>query len=104
MCCCLNLMFRMSSKENAKRRFEIGLYEFLDRLRSANIHFTLASYREETVMIQISVPGERWEVEFLKDGGAEVERFRSDGRISDRSEIEVLFTKFGESENSASPN
>jgi len=72
------------------------LLEFINRLRAAKIYFTLASIREEAVMVQISVPGERWEVEFLDDGKIEVERFRSSGQISDGREIEVLFKDFGD--------
>lgn len=79
----------------------VGLYEFLERLRSARIHFTLATYRNDTVMVQISVPGERWEVEFFGDGSVEIERFRSDGQISDRSALEILFTDFADTGNSA---
>lgn len=72
------------------------LLAFLDRLRESKIHFSLASHREGAIMIQITVPGERWEVEFLGDGSVEVERFRSDGQISDQSALETLFEQFAE--------
>lgn len=47
-------------------------------------------------MIQIAVPGERWEVEFFPDDGVEVERFRSDGTMGDHTELDLLFTNFAE--------
>jgi hypothetical protein len=74
------------------------LIEFLNRLREAGIHFTLASYRDEAVMVQTAVPGERWEVEFLLDGKIEIERFRSSGEIFDEKELEVLFKEFSDAQ------
>ena len=47
-------------------------------------------------MILVNVPGAYWEIEFLEDGGVDVERFRSDGTISGQEAIEELFTDFGE--------
>jgi hypothetical protein len=79
----------------------LGLYEFIEQLRSEKIHFDLASYRADAIMIQIAVPGERWEVEFFPNGTVEVERFRSDGRISGPSELDLLFTTFAETNSSA---
>ena len=32
-------------------------------------------------MVNIALPGERWEVEFFPDRGPEIEIFRSDGEI-----------------------
>jgi hypothetical protein len=56
---------------NSPEKEYSGLSEFLQRLRSAKIHFSLASHREDVVMVQIAVPGERWEVEFLADGSVD---------------------------------
>jgi hypothetical protein len=72
------------------------IWEFLNRLRQAKIHFILASHRDDTIMVQIAVPGERWKVEFMPDGKLEIERFRSDGQIAGHREIEVLFRDFGD--------
>lgn len=58
-----------------------NLLAFLEKLRSAHVHYELASHRSNAIMVLISVPGERWEVEFLTDGTVEVEKFRSDGNI-----------------------
>ena len=50
-------------------------------LERGKIHYTLQSCRDEAIMVLVTVPGERWEVEFLADGSVEVERFISDGEI-----------------------
>ncbi len=69
---------------------------FLRRLEEARIHFTLTSVREGAVMVQVTVPGERWEVEFFPDHKREVEVFRSDGSIGDASLLEGLFNEHGD--------
>ena len=33
------------------------------------------------VMVEIAIPGERWEVEFEDDGSIEIEIFKGDGEI-----------------------
>jgi hypothetical protein len=67
--------------------------DFLDRLDAADMHYTLASVREGAVVVGITVPGERWEVEFFKDGDVEVEVFKSNGEIGDLSSVEELFDR-----------
>lgn len=57
------------------------LQAFLTRLKATNTHFDLASVREGAVMVVVTLPGERWEVEFFADRKPEVEIFRSDGHI-----------------------
>ena len=70
------------------------LLDFIQRLYAAGLSYRLKSTRPESVCVEVSVPGERWEVEFMDDGGIEIERFRSDGGISDESAIEVLFRDY----------
>jgi hypothetical protein len=70
------------------------LLAFLNRLDKSNFSYRLSHIREETVAIELTVPGERWEVEFFPDGRVEVERFRSDGHIADESVLDELFTTF----------
>jgi len=57
------------------------LLAFLRRLEAARIHYTLRHSRDDAVMVEIAVPGERWEVDFLEDGDVDVEVFRSDGGV-----------------------
>ena len=67
------------------------LTSFLIELERSGISFTLAHNRDEGITVNVAVPGERWEVEFLDDGSIEVERFISNGEISD----EMLTHLFG---------
>jgi hypothetical protein len=47
-------------------------------------------------MVEIAVPGQRWEIEFMEDGTMEIERFISNGIIYDESELNVLFNEFSD--------
>jgi hypothetical protein len=67
------------------------LTSFLDRLDEADIFYTLTSIREGAIGVNISVPGERWEVEFLDDGDVEVEVYLSEGELRDFDSVESLF-------------
>lgn len=71
-----------------------NLEEFLSRLERSRIHFQLARVRAGHVMVQIAVPGERWEVEFGEQGQVEVEVFRSDGAIPGSEALLELFRRF----------
>ncbi len=66
------------------------LIEFLERLENENIYYRLNKVRD-SVMTEIAVPGERWEVEFFADGHIEIEKFRSDGEILDETALDTLF-------------
>jgi hypothetical protein len=53
-------------------------------------------------MVEIAVPGQRWEVEFMDDGSIEIEKFISSGQIfvckeiHQCKEIEELFSEFSD--------
>ena len=68
------------------------LFDFLDLLESRKIYFTLSRSRD-SVLVEVSVPGDRWEVEFFADGSVQVEKFKSEGIIYDGSELNVLFAE-----------
>jgi hypothetical protein len=68
------------------------LLAFLERLDQSKTTYTMEHSRDDAVMITVLVPGEYWEVEFLEDGGVEIERYCSDGTIHDESVLEELFT------------
>lgn len=72
------------------------LLEFLKQLKQKAISFRLDSVREESIMVIISVPGQRWEVEFMDDGTIEIEKFLSNGEIFNESELESLFRQFSD--------
>ncbi len=73
------------------------LIEFLERLEQQHIHYRLEHNRPEAILVDIAVPGERWEVEFLENGEVEVERFVSDGNIRGDEQLESLFDVHGSS-------
>jgi hypothetical protein len=74
------------------------LTTLLKKLEQAHIHHTLASYREDAIMVLVTVPGERWEIEFLGDGSVEVERFLSNGEISGEEALHELLRKYADPE------
>ena len=66
------------------------LLGFLQKLEDNDIYYRLNKVRD-SIMIEIAVPGERWEVEFMEDGDIQVEKFLTDGEIYDESALEELF-------------
>ena len=54
------------------------LLAFLEKLDDLKLHYRLAHVRP-SIMVEIAVPGERWEVEFFDNGEVEIERFVSTG-------------------------
>ena len=69
------------------------LLSFLNELRKGKIHYRLDQHRDDAIMVEVAVPGERWEVEFLDDGSVEAEVFRSDGTIHGSSALEDLLRR-----------
>jgi hypothetical protein len=47
-----------------------ALQDFLDRLEKASIHYKLGAPTPRTFMVEVVVPGERWEVEFHSRSGS----------------------------------
>jgi hypothetical protein len=70
-----------------------NLLSFLNDLRAAKINYRLGHARDEAILVEISVPGERWEIEFFENGAVEVEIFKSDGTIHDVSAMAELLAK-----------
>lgn len=71
------------------------LLSFLQRLDNAKLLYKLDRVRD-AIMVTVTVPGERWEVEFFENGLVEVERFVSTGTIENEDMIEQLFARFGD--------
>ncbi len=70
------------------------LLDFLNRLDAAHIHYALLHARPESVMVDIAVPGWRWEVEFMLDSSTEIERYKSvTGVEDDPALLEELFAE-----------
>lgn len=66
------------------------IHDFLSQLDASRTRYSLSSVREGAVMVHVAFPGERWEVEFFRDGDPEVEVFRSDGTIGGPKSVEEL--------------
>jgi hypothetical protein len=72
------------------------LLDFLNRLDSVGLHYALAHTRPDSIMVDVSVPGWRWEVEFMADGSLAVERYRSVAGVeSDPGLLDQLVAEFG---------
>ncbi len=71
------------------------LIDFLNMLEEKKIYYRLNKIRE-SILVEIAVPGERWEVEFFGNGDIQIEKFISTGKLYDSSEIEYLFKKFSD--------
>jgi len=69
---------------------------FLNKLEDSNIFYKLTKVREEAIMVEITVPGQRWEVEFMEDGTVEIEKFISDSCYYDVKGLETLFKDFSD--------
>ena len=74
----------------------VKLTGFLRQLDEGHIHYSLASHRDDALMVLITVPGERWEVEFFSDGLVEVERFVSDGQICGEEVLKDLLARYAD--------
>ena len=69
--------------------------EFLEMLDKRNIYYKLSKIRD-SIMVEVAVPGQRWEIEFMSNGSIEIEKFLSDGEIYGYSEIKKMFEDFSE--------
>lgn len=69
------------------------LIDFLERLEEKKICYKLNKVRD-AIMVEVAIPGERWEVEFFADGNVEIEKFISNAEILDEKVLEQLFLDY----------
>lgn len=67
-----------------------SLHDFIRELDEAKTHYRLSSAHEGAVMVEVAIPGERWEIEFFDDREPEIEVFRSGGDISGPEKLNEL--------------
>ena len=72
-----------------------NLLIFLESLESNKIYYRLNKIRD-SILVEIAVPGQRWEIEFFSDGSVQVEKFISEGIILDESALTELLDKFSD--------
>jgi hypothetical protein len=65
--------------------------KFLNLLEENDMYYRLNKIRYESILVEIAVPGQRWEIEFMEDGTIVIEKFFSDGSLYDESELKNLF-------------
>lgn len=71
--------------------------KFLNKLEEKKISYKLDKIRDESILVEIVVPGQRWEVEFMDDHTIEIEKFISDQEgLYDAKELELLFREFSD--------
>ena len=66
------------------------LLDFLNKLEENHIFYRLNKVRD-AIMVEVAIPGERWEVEFLRDGSIEAEKFITTAEIEGPSALDALF-------------
>jgi len=72
------------------------VFDLLDRLQESNIHFMLAYHTPRALMILVTVPGERWEIEVSSDEEFQVEVFTSSGGVRTQPNVDELFDRFAD--------
>ena len=71
------------------------LIKLLDELEKRKIYYKLNKIRE-SVLVEVAVPGQRWEIEIFDDEHIEIEVFKSDGVLSGEEKLEELFRDFSD--------
>jgi len=66
-----------------------NLLAFLDMLEEARIWYRLSKIRD-AVLVEVAVPGQRWEVEFFADGSIEREVFESTNDVEGITDVAAL--------------
>ncbi|PFH20449.1 hypothetical protein [Burkholderia sp. JKS000303] len=59
------------------------VYELLRDLDDRRLFYTLGRHRPDTILISITVPGERIEIDVFDDGHMEMSRFSGDESVID---------------------
>lgn len=65
--------------------------DFVNRLGEHGIHYRLSHTSPFTIMVEIAIPGERWEVEFFANGDVWVETFITTVDIYGEEKLGELF-------------
>ena len=73
-----------------------NLTTFLDKLEQKAISYTLAHNRDESIMVLVAIPAERWEIEFLGDGSVEIEKFTRNGEIYGKDILNELLARYSD--------
>jgi hypothetical protein len=72
------------------------LLDFILKLEEHGLFYSLTCVRSDAIMVEVAVPGERWEVEFFPDGHVEVEIFSSVVDMQGEEALQRLFEQHGD--------
>ena len=77
------------------------LINFVEKLEEHKIYYRLNKTRDNAIMVDVAVPGQRWEIEFNTYGersshAIEIEKFISEGIIHGEAELDILFKEFSD--------
>jgi hypothetical protein len=80
------------------------LWALSQRLKEAGVPHETVVYREDAVSIVANTPGKYWEIDFLDDGGLDVEIYASNGLENDpAAAVERLFAEHETSDETPGP-
>ena len=71
------------------------LIDFLNNIESKKIYYKLNKTNCVYIMVEVTIPGERWEIEFSNDD-IRIEKFISNGAIYDESELKTLLDRYSD--------
>ncbi|MBK7103696.1 MAG: hypothetical protein IPH62_00295 [Ignavibacteriae bacterium] len=63
------------------------IYELLKKLEDAHIFFTLGRSRPDTILVTLTLVGERTEIDVFEDGHMEVSRFLGNENIVGENDL-----------------
>ncbi len=73
------------------------LLDFLNRLDAAHLAYSLRHTRPDSLMIDLALPGWRWEIEFMSDGSIDIERYKSVAGVeNDEGLLDALLEQFAD--------
>ncbi len=72
------------------------LISFLNDLQERKIYYKLNHISPDSILVEIALPGERIEVEFMEDGTVYTERFKSADMISGFDALLELLDKYSD--------
>ena len=64
-----------------------ALYELLRNLDDRGLFYTLSRHRPDTILVSVTVPGERIEIDVFEDGHMEMSRFSGDESVIDDQQL-----------------
>ena len=67
------------------------LIDFLNCLEDHKIYYKLNKVREDGIMVEIAIPDERWEIEFMTNEEIIVEKFLSNKDVRCENNLGNLF-------------